>query len=98
VRRAGAPPDFRDVEPLLVKVAFLLRDEEHGVIAAHDVIELDRDLVGGQRCGAGHGGEDDSKRDDLHGTPLVFRRYPAEWIGSNFGAHGTRTCSANSMM
>ena len=51
-----------DIDVLLREISLLLGDEEHRVIAAHDVVELDGDLVSRERRGAQRNGQRGRKR------------------------------------
>ena len=49
VGRSGAFADRRDVDPRFREVAVVARNEEHRMVAAHQPIELHRDIVRGLR-------------------------------------------------
>jgi hypothetical protein len=77
IGRAGAALNRRHVDALLLEIALLLGDEEHRVVAAHDIVELHDDLVGGDSRGSEQAV--DSGRDDasmnLHRSLHSHRRF-----------------------
>jgi hypothetical protein len=64
--------DRGDLDALLLEVALLFGDEEHRMVAAHDVVELNADLIGGQSGGAGEHGQSGGDRQNFHQNPLAL--------------------------